>query len=367
MAGLFDKIPLIDVDTLRAAIEDPVGHMTVAALMMALAVGTLLVVCLLVLLALGIPSSRREGPQPVERPSVRPRRLGMRVDAIAAVAVAICLGLLTGVWWVRGTSDEACLSCHEKTVEANGAHASVGCRECHEAQGFLGIPENVLRRAHMQFARGGSLVRRASVQPDVPDARCVRCHRDGLDGDGGGPVRMSHQEVGAAGMTCISCHGSAGSHETAEGAAAHPSMSTCLGCHDGTRASVACPTCHVGEPADAARAKKLPIMKVRLEKDRDCRGCHSMQSCIECHGLELPHPAAFRRGDHRRVAAFDGKSRRCYRCHSELWCANTCHDRAPGKPQVWGHQPDWKAAHATADPRTCTTCHSTAQTCASCH
>lgn len=99
-----------------------------------------------------------------------------------------------------------------------------------------------------------------------------------------------------------------------------------------------------------------------------CYTCHERKYCDSCHGLEIPHPAAFKT-DHGAAGYADPS--KCARCHARSaaeakgtgFC-NACHHPAsiPGEP--------WQKRHPVAvreggkaacerchDPRYCTVCH----------
>jgi hypothetical protein len=125
-------------------------------------------------------------------------------------------------------------------------------------------------------------------------------------------------------------------------------MTSCADCHDGVTASRECDTCHVGDIADAGGGT-AEFDLVRLEPPTTCQGCHSLEGCTECHGIEMPHPPGW--GDprnHARSGAFDTDL--CVRCHDEM--CSPCHSQIHTS-----HVPDWRTGHRNAERVTCPQCH----------
>lgn len=281
-------------------------------------------------------AKRRRARTPQQR--ARAARIALWVDVLLVAAAIVVL--------YGGTSlDSYCM----KLCHANGAlavrrsaadHPHVACIACHEDPLPLGLLGNAAQRTRYVAAR---LEGRTTVQTaDVPSSRCLRCHGD-LDRHASTrepSIRMSHAEPLAAGMACTDCHADAGHGTGTE----RIGMSRCVTCHDGSAASAKCSTCHRTDP-DKTYAEERYFDKVPARQVTDCGGCHPQTTCDACHGVRLPHSAAFIAQGHAKVAAFGGK-KTCYRCHTESMCSR-CHLT----PFEGGHPKNWITAHQ-AEPKT---------------
>ncbi len=381
--AILEVLPDIELDSLRQVIENPTSNLTATALLAAAATILLLLLVLTLWGALMLneqDDGTKEGDSTrVRRPVARERRQ-RSLSPRSRVAVALLTGLVlvAAVIWLGAAtgSNSHCAGCHEDAE--SGALADAGhdrCIMCHEDRGFLGLLPAVSSRLRMESSRLFPTVESyGGLDASVPNRRCTSCHDlDVLDesreSTAAGSVRMSHSEPLEAGARCEECHGSAGAHTTALEQFRQPKMRNCIDCHDGVQTSAECSVCHLGDKAAPDRFDEIPIEKVRLEEPTDCSGCHSTESCDECHGISLPHSPEFVSGGHRTEAAFTLRQANCAKCHSVSWCADTCHSGADRNDisKIWGHGPDWPRTHSTADPSTCSRCHSDQQDCASCH
>ena len=183
-----------------------------------------------------------------------------------------------------------------------------------------------------------------SSQVPVFQERCLRCHEDVAEGVTAGEVRMRHSDVIEAGYACLECHENAG-HTLMEREplpVTRSRMATCLGCHDGVTATSTCTSCHLERPSDTSATAPGGTALAAIT----CRGCHSAETdraCIDCHGLELPHPVEFR-GQHAGVSWRDPQL--CVRCHDVARPGNgcDCHDDV----NVHGTYNEWFPRHGPA-------------------
>lgn len=99
---------------------------------------------------------------------------------------------------------------------------------------------------------------------------------------------FSHkQHLGDQGMKCESCHKDAPQKDYVN-VSILPNMETCMGCHDGAKASNDCRTCHTDirfiKPADHnfdfIRTHK---QNVASNGSANCEMCHAEETCSECH------------------------------------------------------------------------------------
>lgn len=286
--------------------------------------------------------------------------------AWATLALALCA--LAALFVVSATATDRsgfCSACHEMQpyydAWARGAHHShAECVDCHVN---AGLPARfahkfvALKEVAAHFSGDTSFPRPAA--PDVPDARCKRCHPSVPPKIGRFPHAL-HAEKGR----CAQCHFSTG----------HDVMSGALKAAGVFNASVH-PVRLTGKVAGVGRGKaNLPGHRVVT-----CSGCHDMKAtgCAACH---VPPSADHRFGAECARCHQPGKTfafthpaatARCLACHKPpaakhafgADCA-ACH-RRPGKT--------WAFSHPSAGAR-CAACHKPpaakhpfGAACASCH
>jgi hypothetical protein len=359
----------LDPARLRDALVEPRAHLAEVTILLGIAVVVILLLVVVAAIALTPPDGSAQTeprwPRSTED-AARLRRRWRRVGGWGALAAAFAL--LAMVFLYTGRA-ETCAGCHSRPdivrAWSKGSHGSVACFACHSRPGVAGaiaartwVAGDILRS---QFRL--SPVRR---DPFVSTDACVSCHRAELEKTlVVASVRMRHKEPLAAGASCVECHAGAG-HGSLVGPGASPAMSSCLPCHDGTTAPATCPTCHVDDVGVVNRTAMEDFPKVPpMGKPKTCRGCHSIDSCNQCHGLELPHSEEFVKSGHAMQAAFERK-RVCGKCHAyDVFC-DGCHDfNADGSSP---HNVGFKAVHASPSLQTCG-CHGLSRQamCSVCH
>src|SRR5262245_5562120 len=125
--------------------------------------------------------------------------------------------------------------------------ADVGCGTCHEDAASSLQSGDVLTPSESACTACHEIDRQDPEKSATPPARCDSCHV-GYQGSVARVVvpppnlRFNHKLHMAAKMRCADCHdvASVGLATRAE----LPKMSSCLACHDGTRAPAACTACH---------------------------------------------------------------------------------------------------------------------------
>lgn len=289
----------------------------------------------------------------------RKRRARIERNVTAwGIPILIFAALISG-YYITGSDAYCAKTCHANQPAVKAAvtlnHAS--CVDCHEQPGVLAIPGNVASRFSMVVGqvRGKSP---AGVVL-VPSQSCVRCHSTTIEtvSVSSTGVRMSHSQPTAAGYTCTACHPVAG-----HAARKTYSMSSCLPCHDGTKASSACITCHAGDAIQSAVASAkdstgtigsgnviYPVVDVA---STNCGGCHDQaKQCDTCHGLRMPHSDEFVASGHARYAAFSGKQM-CWKCHTQAFCGE-CHMNFLSE----GHASNWATTHGATGWQGGCSCH----------
>lgn len=364
LAGVIRQIPLVLADPRENPRE---------AMILALTASLMLVIVVMIgFVALDIVGSaaRRRRLGVHRRRPVDVRALLMAVGVIGLVGTVLALAPLVP------QSGTACGVCHavETPVKQweQGSHAGVACFGCHAQPGVVGALQ----------ASAGGLAGLAGGDRDgeIPSAACLECHdnlrTDVAEADG---LRVRHAEIIEAGMDCLLCHAGTG-HLVPESTmasiavaaerggdvnAGRSRMSRCMTCHDDDTATADCDTCHLSGSVDRVVGA---WDDVRSPTPVTCTGCHEAATtarCIDCHGLELPHPPPFM-SDHAGLSQKDPAL--CAGCHGPTARAdNACACHEDGTTH--GAYADWFPRHggaATANwPGGCN-CHSEVF-CVKCH
>lgn len=364
-------------------LRNPTANLTAFVLILGLITGAvLLIILVLIALATGetstdsaIPPPQDDGvPFDREGGAASAREGGVATNRrIPAGVYWMPLWLLAfGVIWVAGGfvsgRDAVCLSCHiDDSVHVlrledptSDPHGDVDCVLCHETPNRVAAVTTAVPRRAVHYVTAA--VRESSgAGYGVPVANhtCAYCHtqalaetRENLERG----VRVSHVEPLEARALCSDCHvlqqGSGVIDSRTVG------MEPCLRCHDAETASAECSYCHTRDVGYAVRARSA-VEPRNLVSDITCGGCHSEESCDACHGIRMPHTAAFMGPGHARAAVEDiwfNNGRVCNRCHTSTTrpCAR-CHR---GSFPSHGER-EFARDHQSADPYNngCDNCH----------
>lgn len=242
------------------------------------------------------------------------------------VAVLLLVVVAAFVGWSYGLKDATCKRCHYTHVafedRAAGTHHAVACSDCHVAPGPRGaLAAAVTGVSNVKIQILGTTPAPHPQAPVQNDA-CLKCHAKVTSGtvvQNG--IRMRHSDVLAVGYACTDCHNTV-AHGANVARPLYPKMSQCVMCHDGVKASSRCSICHVKDIGVNTNPVAPGFIKVVLPND-SCRGCHSMVTCVNCHGIELPHTQEFISGFHARKALLEPQV--CVKCHSPTGFCNRCH------------------------------------------
>lgn len=186
-------------------------------------------------------------------PTPRERRVFAVSAGLMGVATAGVLLFSAGsFWWTSQPS--FCNRCHvmNKYVDswAMSAHRDVNCEKCHLTPGLFGFLGGKIAglQVVMNYIRGE--YEDYSFSAAVSNASCLQCHDAVLqknvhDADAG--VIVSHKDIIETGGKCVACHSTVAHGDAIPvGSATHPSMQTCLTCHNNETAPLRCSLCHVG-------------------------------------------------------------------------------------------------------------------------
>jgi hypothetical protein len=280
--------------------------------------------------------------------------------------------------------DSTCASCHtdNKHVESleASAHRGLDCVSCHGASGVTGPVRQLVDYGRWMYVSAANEKLPDLQAGSVESSKCLSCHEDVRRGTlQAGGIRMRHSDVIEAGYRCRECHNST-AHGDITLEPSSPSMSTCLSCHDGERASTDCKACHAEETSRTAKRTGQLANVVVQANSTNCYTCHGDDSCQSCHGTVMPHPPEFglkadgTAGGHAREAF--AKRDVCWRCHydegkifEEPESCGSCHGvmgrQHGGKPWVKEH-----GLQATGKKpgvfSSCFSCH-TQTLCDNCH
>lgn len=344
------------LDQIADIIANPTSNLVAAALLLA-AVTLIVLILILGVLIFLMPARQATGND--EDSAEEPARRSQRTRAPQkALPRNVQIGLFAGItlitiataYGVTSTNDYCANTCHVMAPSVTSwnaaAHSDVSCIRCHEGRLVLSIPVATASRLRQLSAE---LAGRAPASAVVPSQTCLGCHAGQLKGsiETSAGIRVSHAEPLEAGLSCDTCH-VAVAHER-ETASRSTIMTQCLSCHDGATASAECSTCHVGDPGDSPIYDRI-YTTTELPRPT-CGGCHSEESCDECHGTRMPHSQAFIDGEHARDAGFHHKEV-CWNCHAKTECG-ACHGDFDKS-----HPPNFFQTHKTLSREaTCSTCH----------
>jgi len=321
-------------------VDNPLGYPQEAFVLAAMTAVALIMLLLVALIVIeGIPARSAARALGYRRdPERLVTRSGIAVAVVAAVFVAVSLVPLVP------PAGDLCASCHEVAPAVAAwqadAHRGVSCYGCHARGGVAGSMQAGAEGMARLIGAGDDSADGAPVY----QGRCLSCHGEVREGITGGPIAMRHSDVIEAGYACLQCHPQAG-HDGLEQEplpVTRSRMSTCLACHDGVRASSECTTCHDGRPSDTSASAPGGSAEAGVT----CKGCHSEETdrtCVDCHGLELPHPEGFMR-EHARLSSRDPAL--CARCHeiASAVAGCSCHSET----NVHGTYNEWFPVHGAA-------------------
>lgn len=335
------------------------------------------------------------------KPGTRKEKLGPR-QVLTSFSIFILIlssffALLAVGFSVATTQQRFCNLCHSvhkqyKVAKVSGhpltsprTGLNIDCRSCHQKPGLF----NFLLFSVERFddVRVYSIKRTASLlnavaksesgslrETTVDNVTCLKCHENIVGKTvTASNIRVRHSDFLKTGERCLACHKieHRDKDATPETPPAKAVMNVCLRCHDNKKVAGECKLCHVKDAGTIAKRDSERIYPtVEVKKLENCRGCHPVKICIDCHGIELPHPPNWAKGDvlHAREAAFDRKQL-CLRCHDETLFCNRCHNFPNGHVGT-----DWKILHRVAGKdagERCRSCHNKASDpkdfCKRCH
>ncbi len=205
-------------------------------------------------------ASTRAALAPVKKRHVLVASLGLA----GVIAGGILVFSAISFWWTSQPS--FCNRCHvmNKYVAAWEAspHQDVNCEACHLTPGFFGFLGGKISglQVVMNYIRG--TYEDYSFNAAVTNAACLQCHQEILDGnihDQASGITVSHRDILDMGGKCMNCHSTvAHGGEVSFGSSTHPTMETCLKCHNDKIAPLDCDLCHTGREGPMGVAESSP-------------------------------------------------------------------------------------------------------------
>ncbi len=274
----------------------------------------ILLVAIFVLSGLTLYSHFTGKKQVVRKRKVRPLPRWEKWLFLGMVAAALLVLLVGSSIYIDQSS--FCANCHleQRTFETwkKSPHREVDCLDCHRApspSGYLAQKIDYLRWV-WSFSFN---TYKMPLRDSISNANCRRCHGSEISKvitrQG---IKVQHKDFLDKGRRCTDCHSAVG-HKVA--VATYPSMNECLTCHDTKTAPAKCEVCHTPGTPGSKRIRR-EVVPIPVASSSQCRGCHkpsTWKRCIQCHGLEMPHPDGFRKG-HSHLAFLNKEL--CLRCHS---------------------------------------------------
>ena len=197
----------------------------------------------------GLISETRAALAPVKKRHILVAGVGL----MGFVFAGTLLFAAASFWWTSQPS--FCGRCHvmEPYIAAweESAHRDVNCESCHLTPGFFGFIGGKVAGLQVvaNYIRGD--YEDWSFNAAVSNASCLQCHDEILaknihSAEAG--IVVSHRDILETGGKCMFCHSTV-AHGAAVpvGSATHPTMSTCLRCHNDQTAPLDCDLCHVGK------------------------------------------------------------------------------------------------------------------------
>lgn len=252
-----------------------------------------------------------------------------------------------------------CLACHAVNYPAR-PHLNISCLDCHQRPGFSGKTAFKIRQLKMFFSL--KRYKLGSSLECIPDSTCLKCHQEIHKPLKAKNIKVSHAEfIGRE--KCISCH-EAEVHAVFQ--QEKPVMEICLYCHQVSSSQKSCSKCHERKVTLSGYEKLLGLEHTAGfltnhggRSPNVCFACHQKNDCEECH-QSFPHDRDFpaKHGSYALKNIYN-----CRSCHLIIKC-NECHGTE------MPHRKEWESLHgpkAVSDwNEVCTRCH-TLNYCKKCH
>lgn len=264
------------------------------------------------------------------------RQVPGRRTMVRVLVIAVVVGLLAFLPAALLTDrPEFCKSCHGMVpfydAWAQGTHKKVWCIDCHVDAGMQNRFLHKFAALSEVYAEVSTHATYPNYNADVPNARCLRCHR-GIETKI--VAKFDHGLHLSKGMTCVKCHATVGHKVTFAALDAAGVLNT---------GNAPSGSSYIGQqpPSSTGKASVLSGHKSVI-----CSNCHDMAhlQCSLCHTPPSGHFSASCKLCHKPTVAFRNtvfnhppsgahsyRSRPCVACHpsgySTVFC--TCHKGNP--------------------------------------
>lgn len=271
-----------------------------------------------------------------------------------------------------------CASCHEMSPAVDSwrksSHAESTCYACHGHSGIDFLLGKMQNLKELYYHVTGDYEKPINAEghyaEELEAEICNRCHAvDKRKVTPSKGIIINHAIHEEKGVACTKCHNRV-AHPDIEGYEDWMEMIACFRCHSQeaeAKAPGKCSACHPAgfelKPGDHAQAQFLPPKHAELaEKDMDyCSMCHAKKFCLDCHGMEIPHPTAFEE-EHGDVGKKNPE--KCAQCHREADFCTACHHEGYKADIAWTKRHPVMVKSKGAD--TCFKCHGPTY-CSYCH
>lgn len=350
------------------------------------------------------------------------RAMGSRLVGTHCICGSVLIGITGGVAYSK--KQILCTSCHEMRLAIQtwrvSSHKDVACGQCHLMPGIGDmIRAKISKQNESSYNKHNAKLKESSAH--ILNANCENCHTKTAETIVYHSLKISHKKHLERGIECTFCHANV-VHGPNAAVKNIPKMSSCLECHDGSRASNSCELCHetfgarkssnfssdwiAGHKREVANditsckqchkedfcqnchqstatrqiPTKLNIKESKLrahpsgwikthsdlakKNPSNCKTCHAERFCIACHQEKIPasHSNSMWFSNHGKQIAQDASS--CIVCHKSAFCLK-CHATQPPS----SHNSSWIKRHpaqAVTISKVCETCH-TKDYCRKCH
>ncbi len=157
--------------------------------------------------------------------------------------------MVVGIPYYVSSQPGFCASCHIMkpyyTTWHTSTHAKLGCLNCHEESGVLGVVKsrmNVTRQIFVNFVERPEKV---TTTTTIDNNKCYACHKAERKVSPAGDLRLPprHHLVKNNKLKCMDCHRRL-VHNAKPTGKNKPREAVCVKCHQEQKISTECRTCH---------------------------------------------------------------------------------------------------------------------------
>ena len=263
--------------------------------------------------------------------------MSQRLRIVLGIVVLVLLFGFVAEW--ATSSPALCMSCHEIQKRGNewkrSGHVQVECVQCHAGpHAWYAVPAALVDRTrllahdvakHVSGDYEDPVDSRPPGFEPMQDEVCLSCHDVNRKATSGFRILIDHPAHAKLNGSCVSCHIRT-AHPLPERSRAMSFMTQCFTCHGTTKYPKASPKCTTCHPADYQLLPASHKAKgwergghgaVSQSDPKQCPMCHKQSFCNDCHGLTMPHPADWVKGQDGHAAVATNDRQVCAKCHLE--------------------------------------------------